>query len=120
MWCVSVEGAGEVLSRTILKMGGKKTLGHKWQWRRAVILIEAKLRYWDAKVRRALKGEKERSCKRPTRVSLLSLSLSSFLFFLFSPDVPMHTRTHGGQPTNDTAFLSILLRSFFCPTFRPF
>ena len=43
------ESAGEVLSRTILKMGGKKTLGHKWQWRRAVILIEAKLRYWDAK-----------------------------------------------------------------------
>lgn len=43
------ESAGEVLSRTILKMGGKKQLGHKWQWRRAVILIEAKLRYWDAK-----------------------------------------------------------------------
>jgi hypothetical protein len=43
------ETAGEVLSRTILKLGGKKQLGHKWQWRRAVILIEAKLRYWDAK-----------------------------------------------------------------------
>lgn len=43
------ETAGEVLSRTILKMGGKKSLGHKWQWRKVVILIEAKLRYWDAK-----------------------------------------------------------------------
>jgi hypothetical protein len=47
---VDAESAGEVLSKTILKMGGKKSLGHKWQWRRAVILIEAKLRYWDAKV----------------------------------------------------------------------
>lgn len=42
-------------------MGGKKQLGHKWQWRRAVILIEAKLRYWDAKVRRRRKREKRKS-----------------------------------------------------------
>lgn len=40
-------------------MGGKKQLGHKWQWRRAVILIEAKLRYWDAKVRPDGKPSKE-------------------------------------------------------------
>lgn len=40
---------GEVYSSTILKLGGKKSFGHRWQWRTCTIMDDCKLAYTDPK-----------------------------------------------------------------------